>query len=85
MRKGYHRNKLWLDLATVNVYEEYQHKGLFKQLLKVFQDSVPEGFAEVYLENMLNEHLWEYISGIALTQDNWLLDEETRCAYWIKG
>jgi hypothetical protein len=44
-----------LDLANVEVYPQYQHRGLFNGILEVLESH--NWLEAVYIENVLNGHL----------------------------
>lgn len=46
-----------IDLATVEIDEEFQNQGVFKELLNVVEQKAVQYNRQVYLENVLNEVL----------------------------
>lgn len=46
-----------IDLATVEIDEQFQHQGVFKEVLNVVEQKAVQYNRQVYLENVLNEVL----------------------------
>lgn len=53
------QNALCLDLASISIEPEHQHKGLFKKVITTFLDLNPYPF--FMIENVLNPSLYFYL------------------------
>jgi len=85
VRKGGHMLNqhmyMFLDLANITVYEQSQ--GIFKQTLEVFKELSSPSLQGVYIENVLNPQLAEYLRRLAATEPASHWSEETRCFAWL--
>lgn len=61
-----------IDLATVEIDEEFQNQGVFKKVLEVVEHKAAQYDRHVFLENVLNEVLIEPLQkyGYTMLEDS---------------
>lgn len=88
VRKGMHMvNRhmyFFIDLASMTVKEEMQSQGLFKQTLELFKQLCGTTYQGVYLENVLNPRLAQYLRELSETGLAYYWSEETQCFSWLR-
>lgn len=85
IRRGYHGIEFgkapgwFLTLASVEIYKEYQRRGLFKAALRTLHRSaVREGMYGVYVENVRNPHMRSFL----ISRGYQLSDFDPASMYW---
>src|SRR5690606_30188872 len=59
-----------LDLATIEVFENSQNKGVFKEILQKMEDFATKNNLLLYVENVLNDLLSEKLETYGYKQIN---------------
>lgn len=61
-----------IDLATVEIDEEFQNQGVFKEILQMVEQKAQQYNRAVFLENVLNEVLIQPLQnyGYAMVEDS---------------
>lgn len=61
-----------IDLATVEIDEEFQNQGVFKEILQLVEQKAQQYNRTVFLENVLNEVLIKPLQnyGYAMVEDS---------------
>lgn len=86
LRRGIHaigpRHDVYVCLDIANVETIHHREGIFKEMLKACQALCP--WNGVYMENVSNPHLEEYLRKLAMEDGRWLIDEQTTSFLWLK-
>lgn len=58
-----------IDISSVEIYEKYQNKGVFKEVLSNIEKIGLESKRDIYIENVFDEHLQKYFSKTSYQKD----------------
>jgi hypothetical protein len=67
-----------LDIASIEVIEEFQHQGVFKDFLDTALTLNP--YPCLYIENVLNQNLVQYLKRRGFYQ----IGDVSPCFYWSR-